>query len=233
MLDVQDLSAAYGLSEVLFGVSLRAGPGEGVALFGRNGAGKSTTLKCIMGLLRPTSGRIFFKGEAIAGLPLHRISRLGVGYVPEDRRLFGGLTVLENLEVGRRPDGRGADVFSVERMLEVFPALRALRHRKAGTLSGGEQQMLALARTLMGNPELLLLDEPSAGLAPPMAQALREHLRALKAGGRTILVAEQNVKFLASLADRAYVLEKGQIVYDGPMAPLVTNEGILRAHLAL
>ena len=232
MLEVQDLCAAYGPSEVLFGASLRAGPGEAVALFGRNGAGKSTALKCIMGLLRPTSGRILLMGKAIAGLPVHRISRLGVGYVPEDRRLFGELTVLENLEVGRRLDGGGVNVFTVERVLEVFPALRALRHRKAGTLSGGEQQMLSVARALMGNPELLLLDEPSAGLAPPVAQALRQQLRALKDDGRTILVAEQNVKFVASLADRAYVLERGQIVYDGPMAPLVADEGIRRAHLA-
>jgi len=233
MLEVQDLHAAYGLSEVLFGISLRAESGEAVALLGRNGAGKSTTLKCIMGLLRPKWGRIVFKGEAIAGLPPHRVSRLGIGYVPEDRRIFGELTVLENLEVGRRPDGRGGNGFSLERVFGLFPALRPLRDRKAGTLSGGEQQMLAVGRTLIGNPELLLLDEPSAGLAPTLVHVLQQHLRAVKAEGQTILIAEQNVKFVAPLADRAYLLEKGQIVYDGPMAELVADEEIRRAYLAL
>ena len=233
MLKVQTLHAAYGLSEALFGISLEAERGEAVTLLGRNGAGKSTTLRCIMGLLRPTSGHIFFKGQAIRGLPSHLVCRLGIGYVPEDRRIFGELTVLENLEVGRRANGRGGAAFTVERVFELFPALRALGNQKAGTLSGGEQQMLAIGRTLMGNPELLLLDEPSEGLAPAVVSTLQQQLRALKAQGQTLLIGAQNVKFVAPLADRAYVLEKGQIVYQGPMAELMAEERIRQVYLAL
>jgi branched-chain amino acid transport system ATP-binding protein len=233
MLKVHDLHAAYGLSEVLFGISLRAERGEIVSLLGRNGAGKTTTLKCIIGLLPPKAGRVLYKGEPIAGLPPHLISRRGIGYVPEDRRIFPDLTVFENLEVGRRPESVRPGEPPLERVLALFPALKALRHRKAGSLSGGEQQMLTIGRTLMGEPELLLLDEPSEGLAPVVAQALQRQTQTLKAQGLTIVVSEQNVKFVAPLADRAYIMEKGQIVYEGPMTDLVNNAEIRRQHLAL
>jgi branched-chain amino acid transport system ATP-binding protein len=233
VLSLDGVHAAYGLSEVLFGVSLEVREGEVVSLLARNGAGKSTTLRCIMGLLRPTAGSVRFRGEDLAGLPPHLVCRRGIGWVPEDRRIFKELTVLENLEVGRRPGPRGEARWTVERMLEVFPLLAPLRARRAGTLSGGEQQMLTIARTLMGNPDLLLLDEPSEGLAPLLVQGLQRQVLALKAGGQAILLSEQNLKFVGPVADRAYVIEKGRVVWSGPMAELLARDDVRRAHLAV
>jgi branched-chain amino acid transport system ATP-binding protein len=233
VLSLDEVHAAYGLSAALFGVSLEVREGEVVSLLARNGAGKSTTLRCIMGLLRPTAGRVRFRGEDLAGLPPHLVCRRGIGWVPEDRRVFKELTVLENLEVGRRPGPRGEVRWTVERVLEVFPPLAPLRGRRAGTLSGGEQQMLTIARTLMGNPDLLLLDEPSEGLAPILVRSLQQQVLALKAGGQAILLSEQSLKFVGPVADRAYIIEKGRVVWSGPMPELLAHEDVRRAHLAV
>lgn len=233
MLEVSDLEVFYGLSHILFGVSLHAGRGQVIALLGRNGAGKSTTLKAIMGLTPPAAGRIVFRGEDLAGKPAHVVCQRGIGFVPEDRRIFPDLTVRENLEVGRRP-GRGGDPrHGMERAFDLFPVLRALASRRGDTLSGGEQQMLAIARTLMGNPSLLLLDEPSEGLAPRVVQDVAEHLLRLKLEGITILLSEQNLRFAAEVSDRAYILEKGRIQYEGNMADLRANAEVRRKHLMI
>lgn len=231
MLEVTDLDAYYGLSHILFGVSLRADRGEVVALLGRNGAGKTTTLKAIMGLVPPARGRVMFRDEDLAGKPPHVICRKGIGFVPEDRRIFPDLTVRENLEVGRRVEGNGEDRWSAERAFELFPALKELARRRGDSLSGGEQQMLAIARTLMGNPALLLLDEPSEGLAPLVVQTMAEHILRLKQEGITILLSEQNLHFATRVSDRAYILEKGRIQYEGPMADLAATPEVLRRHL--
>jgi branched-chain amino acid transport system ATP-binding protein len=230
ILTVEALHAHYGLSHVLFGVSLEAAAGEVVALLGRNGAGKSTTLRSIMGLLTPRAGRVLFRGRDVTGWPPHRVCRLGVGFVPEDRRIFPGLTVRENLEVGRRP-AAAADAWTHEAIYDFFPVLGQRREQKGETLSGGEQQMLAIARTLMGNPEVLLLDEPSEGLAPVVVRTLLDRLLALKARGQTILLSEQNLRFATRLADRAYVLEQGRVRYAGTIGALMADEAVRRAHL--
>ncbi len=231
MLHVTGLDVYYGLSHILFGVSLRSARGEVVALLGRNGAGKSTTLKAVMGLVAPASGRVVFRGEDITGRPAHAICRKGIGFVPEDRRIFPDLTVRENLEVGRRPERNGDSRRSVERVLGLFPALRALLGRRGGSLSGGEQQMLAIARTLMGNPALLLLDEPSEGLAPLVLHSMVEHILRLKQEGIAILLSEQNLHFATRVSDRAYILEKGRVQYEGSMADLMATPEVLRRHL--
>ena len=229
MLELEGVEAGYGLSRVLHGVSLRAEAGEVVSLLGRNGAGKSTTLKSIVGLVAVSRGSIRFDGREITGRPTHAISRLGVGYVPEERRIFSDLTVAENLLVGRK----GTGAWGAERVYDVFPKLRELARRRAGSLSGGEQQMLTVARTLMGNPRVVLLDEPSEGLAPVIVRALGEQIAALKREGLTILLSEQNLKFAARLADRAYIIEKGIIRFDGPMAALMADEDLRRKYLTV
>jgi branched-chain amino acid transport system ATP-binding protein len=229
MLELEAVEGGYGLSRVLHGVSLRAEAGEGVSLLGRNGAGKSTTLKSIVGLVAVSRGSIRFDGREITGRPTHAISRLGVGYVPEERRIFSDLTVAENLLVGRK----GTGAWGAERVYDVFPKLRELAGRRAGSLSGGEQQMLTVARTLMGNPRVVLLDEPSEGLAPVIVRALGEQIAALKREGLTILLSEQNLKFAARLADRAYIIEKGIIRFDGPMAALMADEDLRRKYLTV
>ncbi len=229
MLELEGVEAGYGLSRVLHGVSLRAEAGEVVSLLGRNGAGKSTTLKSIVGIVAVSGGRIRFDGHEITGRPTHEISRLGVGYVPEERRIFSDLTVAENLLVGRK----GTGAWGAERVYDVFPKLRELAGRRAGSLSGGEQQMLTVARTLMGNPRVVLLDEPSEGLAPVIVRALGEQIAALKREGLTILLSEQNLKFAARLADRAYIIEKGIIRFDGPMAALMADEDLRRKYLTV
>ena len=229
MLELEGVEAGYGLSRVLHGVSLRAEAGEVVSLLGRNGAGKSTTLKYIVGLVAVSGGSIRFDGREITGRPTHEISRLGVGYVPEERRIFSDLTVAENLLVGRK----GTGAWGAERVYDVFPKLRELAGRRAGSLSGGEQQMLTVARTLMGNPRVVLLDEPSEGLAPVIVRALGEQIAALKREGLTILLSEQNLKFAARLADRAYIIEKGIIRFDGPMAALMADEDLRRKYLTV
>jgi branched-chain amino acid transport system ATP-binding protein len=232
VLEVEGLRAGYGPAEILFGVSLRLARGEVAALMGRNGAGKSTTLKAIMGLVPPRAGRVRFAGRDIAGLAAFRIARLGLGYVPEDRRIFTDLTVAENLEVGRRP-AEGRDPWTPERLFEVFPNLASMRTRRAAAMSGGEQQMLAIARTLMGNPEAVLLDEPSEGLAPVILELMADAVLSMKREGIAVLLSEQNFDFAAAVADRAYVIERGEIRYDGSMAALEADPALRAQHLSL
>ena len=231
ILAVEDLHTAYGLSRVLFGVSLRVAPGECVCLLGRNGVGKTTTMRSIMGLTPPSSGRVVWKGRDITREAPFRAAALGIGFVPEDRRIFADLTVWENLDVAARR--ARSDGFTIERVFDLFPALRELRDRSGGFLSGGEQQMLTIARTLMGNPELLLLDEPSEGLAPLVVDHLQEQIARLKSDGLTILLAEQNVDFSLNLADRVYVLEKGRIRFEGSAREFRENDSIRQQYLAL
>jgi branched-chain amino acid transport system ATP-binding protein len=233
ILEVNEIHTFYGLSHVLFGISLSIAEGEVVALLGRNGAGKTTTLRGIMGLTPPSRGNITFMGEEIQGKPPHAIARKGVALVPEDRRIFPDLTVRENLAVARRKPRGVAGGWSVERVYDLFSDLEKLDSRRGGHLSGGEQQMLAIARALMGNPRLLLLDEPSEGLAPLVVRRLAEQVRKLKEEGMTILVTEQNLKFALELSDRAYVLEKGQVRFEGSSQSLERNEEVRRAYLAL
>jgi branched-chain amino acid transport system ATP-binding protein len=228
-LELEAVEAGYGPSRVLHGVSLTARAGEVVSLLGRNGAGKSTTLKAIVGLVAVTAGSVRFEGRDITRRPTHEISRLGVGYVPEDRRIFGDLTVAENLMVG----AKGPGAWTTAQVYRFFPKLAELAGRRGGSLSGGEQQMLTVARTLMGNPRVLLLDEPSEGLAPVIVRALGEQIAALKREGLTILLSEQNLRFAARLADRAYIIEKGEIRFDGPMATLMEDEGLRRRYLTV
>jgi branched-chain amino acid transport system ATP-binding protein len=236
LLDLRDVHTAYGLSRVLFGVSLEIAPGECVCLLGRNGVGKTTTIRSIIGLTPPRQGRVVWKGADITGWPSYRVARAGVGFVPEDRRIFAELTVWENLDVARKAGGRGRGgdgSWTVERVFDLFPTLRTLTSRQGGFLSGGEQQMLTIARTLMGNPELLLLDEPSEGLAPLVVDHLQEQVARLKREGLTILLAEQNVEFSLALADRVYVLEKGAIRFSGPAARLRDDETLRHELLAI
>jgi branched-chain amino acid transport system ATP-binding protein len=212
---------------VLYDVSLAASAGEVVALLGRNGAGKTTTLRSIMGLLPPRAGHVRVRGRDVTGWPPYRVCRLGVGFVPEDRRIFADLTVEENLEVGRRParqNGPGGAAWTPESLYEFLPALAERRFQMAGTLSGGEQQMLTIARTLMGNPDVLLLDEPSEGLAPVVVRGLLDRLLALKARGQAMLLSEQNLRFATRLCDRAYVLEQGHVRYSGTIRDLEADE---------
>ena len=232
LLNVEDVHAAYGLSRVLFGVSIEVLAGECVCLLGRNGVGKTTTMRTVMGLLRPTSGRVRWKETDISGWSPHRIARAGIGFVPEDRRIFPELSVWENLDVAARA-ARRRGRWDIAAVFDLFPALSELRNRPGGHLSGGEQQMLTIARTLMGNPDLLLLDEPSEGLAPLVVATLLEKTRELKAQGLTILLAEQAVDFSLALADRVYVLEKGSIRHSGPAAQLRADAALRERLLAL
>src|SRR4029453_10950326 len=232
ILAVEDLHTAYGLSRVLFGVSLRVAPGECVCLLGRNGVGKTTTMRSIMGLTPPSRGSVLWRGRPITGWAPHRVARLGIGFVPEDRRIFAELTTWENLEVARRVPGRtGAG--TIDWVWEVLPKLAELRDRQGGFLSGGEQQMLTIARTLMLNPQLLLLDEPSEGLAPLVVDQLLERVGELKRQGLTIMLAEQGVDFSLALADRVYVLEKGAVRFSGAAAELRENPRLRDELLAL
>lgn len=232
VLSVRGLEAFYGAAQILFGVDLDLAAGEVVALTGRNGAGKSTTMKAVMGLLPRKRGTVTFLGADISHERPYRIARRGLGFVPEDRRIFGDLTVRENLEVGRLPRRAGAgEPWTVERVFDLFPNLGEARDRPAARMSGGEQQMLTVARTLMGNPVAILLDEPSEGVAPIVVEAMARTIRALKAEGTAILLAEQNLPFVASVADRAYVLEKGEVVFSGSMDALATDKRARRAYL--
>jgi branched-chain amino acid transport system ATP-binding protein len=212
MLEVRGLSAGYGRAQVLFDVALSAERGEVVALLGRNGAGKSTTLKAIMGLVPPLSGEVRFDGMRIDGREPHEIARLGLGYVPEDRRIFTDLTVAENLAVGRQPPRADAPSWTTDKLLALFPALARMLARPGGRMSGGEQQMLCIARTLAGNPKAILLDEPSEGLAPLIVEQVARVILELKQAGVTVLLAEQSARFTERVADRGYTLEKGQLV---------------------
>jgi branched-chain amino acid transport system ATP-binding protein len=253
LLDVKEIHTAYGLSRVLFGVSIDVRAGECVCLLGRNGVGKSTTMRSIIGLTPPQAGHVTWKGADITGWPPYRVARAGIGFVPEDRRIFAELTVWENLDVAAKrgsrdqrshaapgtghprsePSDHPSLQWSVDRVFDLFPKLRELSSRQGGYLSGGEQQMLTIARTLMGNPELLLLDEPSEGLAPLVVDHLQEQIALLKRGGLTILLAEQNVDFSLALADRVYVLEKGSIRFSGPSERLREDEALRHELLAL
>jgi branched-chain amino acid transport system ATP-binding protein len=212
MLEVRRLSAGYGRAQVLFGLELAVDKGEVVALLGRNGAGKSTTLKAVMGLIEARAGEIRFDGARIDGRPPHEIARLGLGYVPEDRRIFTDLTVAENLEVGRQAPRPGAPAWSTDKLMTLFPALRPLLGRRGGSLSGGEQQMLCIARTLAGNPKAILLDEPSEGLAPVIVDQVAAAILEMKWAGVAVLLAEQSARFTERVADRGYRLQKGEIL---------------------
>jgi branched-chain amino acid transport system ATP-binding protein len=233
LLQVDRLSAFYGRAQILFDVGLAVGHGEVVALMGRNGAGKTTTIRSIMGLVDSRRGTVRFDGADVTRLDPYRISRLGIGWVPEDRRIFTDLTVLENLEVGRRPPRPDAPAWSVERVFELFPNLREMPNRPGGRMSGGEQQMLTVARTLMGNPRLVLLDEPSEGVAPLIVEQMAKMIGELKKEGLAVLLSEQNVQFAAAVSDRVYVLEKGQVRFEGAMRELSANEEIRRQYLTI
>jgi len=232
LLAVEDIHTAYGLSRVLFGISFEIAAGECVCLLGRNGVGKTTTIRSVMGLTPPSSGRVLWQGRDITGWAPHQVARAGIGFVPEDRRIFAELSVRENLEVGVRA-ARRPGRWTIAAVGELFPVLRERRDQQGGFLSGGEQQMLTIARTLTGNPELLLLDEPSEGLAPLVVDTLRDKIGELKAQGLTILLAEQRVDFALTLADRVYVLEKGVIRYSGAAAELRRDKALLDRLLAL
>lgn len=233
MLSVAGLSAHYGRAHILDGVALEVGAGEVVVLLGRNGAGKSTTMKAIMGLVPPSGGSVRFLGQEIAGREPFEIARLGLGYVPEERRVFSELTVMENLEVGRKPAPPGLQAWTPERLFALFPSLGAMRDRPGGRMSGGEQQMLTIARTLMGNPRLVLLDEPSEGLAPVVVERMAEAIRALKAEGLSILLSEQNLHFARAVSDRATIIEKGRIRWDGTMAELMAAGEVREQYLSV
>jgi branched-chain amino acid transport system ATP-binding protein len=233
ILEVTGLDARYGRAQILHEVSLAVGAGEVLVLLGRNGAGKSTTLKSLIGLVRPAAGRIRFADADITGWEPYQIARAGLGYVPEERRIFADLTVMENLEVGRRPPRPGLAPWTPERVFALFPNLATMRNRQGARMSGGEQQMLTIARTLMGNPRLILLDEPSEGLAPVIVQQMAQTVAALKAEGMTVLLAEQNLRFATGVADRALVLERGRVAWAGTMAALAADEPARRSHLAV
>jgi branched-chain amino acid transport system ATP-binding protein len=232
LLQLEDVHAAYGLSRVLFGISLEVNEGECVCLLGRNGVGKTTTMRSVMGLTPPSAGRVRFKSRDITGWSPYRVARAGIGFVPEDRRIFAELSVWENLDVAQRAAARPGR-WSIATVTELFPVLDNLRDRQGGFLSGGEQQMLTIARTLMGNPDLLLLDEPSEGLAPLVVEALLAKIGELKAQGLTILLAEQGIEFSLALADRVYVLEKGAVRFSGSAASLRADRAALDQMLAL
>lgn len=232
MLEVEGIHTYYGLSHILFGVSLRVEAGEVVSLLGRNGAGKTTTLRSIIGLTPPRQGTIIFKGEDITGKAPYLLARMGIGYVPDDRRIFADLTVGENLEIAvKKPARNWGWEWDKERVYELFPVLKEKEFHKGGHLSGGEQKMLAIARALMGNPELLLLDEPTEGLAPLLVQALEEQIRKLKEFGLTVLLAEQNVRSALRLSDRCYVIDNGRIRFHGTVEELKENAEVRNKYL--
>ena len=238
LLQAAGLNAWYGAAQILFDVDLQVNRGEVVALMGRNGAGKSTTLKAIMGMLARRRGQVSFMGHDIARAEPHAIARAGLGFVPEDRRIFSDLTVMENLDVGRQParhwpDGSAAPTWTPEALFQLFPNLGEMPHRPGGRMSGGEQQMLTIARTLMGNPFLVLLDEPSEGVAPLIVEQMAQMIIALKTQGVSILLCEQNMHFAELVGDRAYVLEKGQIRHQSSMAALAANDEVRRAYLSM
>jgi len=230
MLQIEGIHTFYGLSHILFDVSLEVSKGEIVCILGRNGAGKSTTMKSVMGLAPPRQGSIRFQNRDITGVKPHQIARMGMGFVPDDRRVFFDLTVEENLEISERGVEK-PNSWDRYRVYEFFQPLRHIRSRKAGLLSGGEQQMLTIGRALVTNPDLLLLDEPTEGLAPILVGMLEDHILALKDSGLTILLAEQNQKTALNLSDRGYILDNGAIRYQGKIEDLRQNEEILRRYL--
>jgi branched-chain amino acid transport system ATP-binding protein len=233
LLEVENIHTAYGLIRVLFGISLKIEQGQVVTLLGRNGVGKTTTLRSIMGLTAPQTGSIKWMGNEIRGLPPYRIARMGIGFVPEDRRIFSDLTVWENLDVAIKSSGLNDTEWNMDRIFGLFPILKGIRNRRGGYLSGGEQQMLTIARSLMGNPKLLLLDEPSEGLAPVVIQELGEHITKLKQEKMTMLLSEQNSEFSLELSDRVYILEKGEVRFEGSVAEFMKDEETCRAYLTV
>jgi len=232
-LEVKDIHTSYGLSQVLFGITFDVESGEIVSLVGRNGVGKTTTMRSIMGLTRPGAGSVVFEGQEIAGLPAHKISKLGIGFVPEERRIFPDLTVWENLDIARRPAAAGQDPWDEERVFTLFPDLKEIPTRLGGVLSGGQQQMLTIARSLMGNPRLLLLDEPSEGLAPKVVENVRDQVKLLKESGLTIILAEQNLGFVLYLSDRVHILEKGEVKWSGATDDLKADKSIIEQYLTV
>jgi len=232
-LEVENINTFYGLSHILFDVSLKVDHGEVVVLLGRNGAGKTTTMRSIMGLTPPKQGKVKFNGQDITALAPYKVARLGLGFVPEDRRIFPDLTVQANLDVGRQKSRSQGKGWTVERIYELFPRLRELSGRRGGNLSGGEQQMLTIARTLMGNPDLILLDEPSEGLAPIIVKVLGDFIDLIKQEGMTVLLSEQNVKFALKHSDRAYIVDNGHIKYEGSIQDLQKDEEIKKRYLAV
>jgi len=234
ILEVEKLDAFYGQAQVLFEVSLKLQRGEIVALMGRNGAGKSTTLKAIMGLVPLRAERLQFAGRNILGMPTYRIARLGLGYVPEERRIFTDLTVYENLEVGAKMAvGSSRAAWTLERLFSIFPNLAEMKGRRASHMSGGEQQMLSIARTLMGNPDAVLLDEPSEGLAPVIVELMAIAVRRMKDEGIGVLLSEQNLAFASAVADRTYIIEKGAIRHEGSMAEIAADAALRDAYLTV
>ncbi len=238
MLAAEGLSAWYGAARILYDLSFEVGRGEVVALMGRNGAGKSTTIKTVMGLVAQRQGKVIFNGADISTLKPFEIARRGLGYAPEDRRIFVGLTVMENLDIGRQiqrcfADGRPAPAWTPEKLFAVFPNLAEMPNRLGGRMSGGEQQMLTVARTLMGNPLLVLLDEPSEGVAPVIVEQMANTIIELKKEGLSILLSEQNIHFARLVCDRVYVIEKGQIRWHGSMAQLDDNLDVQSAYLTV
>ncbi len=232
-LTLSNLTAGYGRAQVLFDVSLTLAAGEVVVLLGRNGAGKTTTMKAALGWIAPWSGEVKFHGTRIDGQSVHRNVRAGLGYVPEERRIFTDLTVAENLAVGEQPTRTGTAFWTRERVLELFPKLKEMLNRLGGQMWGGEQQMLTIARTLLGNPSVILLDEPSEGLAPVIVERIAEAITALKREGLAILLSEQNYHFAKLISDRAYVMENGAIKFSGTMAELAANDALRAKTLAL
>lgn len=233
MLEIEGLNAYYGRAHILHGVGFSMGRGEVLALMGRNGAGKSTTMKAVMGLVPPQAGRVTFEGYTIVGREPFEIARLGIGYVPEERRVFSELSVMENLSVAQRPKREGAPHWTPERLFQLFPNLGRMRDRPGGAMSGGEQQMLTIARTLMGNPKLVLLDEPSEGLAPVIVEEMAKTILALKSEGLSVLISEQNLHFAGSVADRATIIEKGLIRFTGTMDELKADEAVRAQYLSV
>lgn len=232
LLEVKDLNTFYEQSHILQGVSLNVGHGEIVCLLGRNGVGKSTTLKSIIGLVKPRSGEVFFKGQNVAGMPPHVIAKLGVGYVPEDRRIFPTLTLRENLLMGIKTGQKGnGDGWTIEKVYKYFPALQARDGQKGGHLSGGEQQMLTIARTLMGNPEVLLIDEPTEGLAPKIVETVEQVIQDIHQHNIPILLVEQNMRVALRLAGRIYVISKGKIVFQGTGQELKEADEVRQKYL--
>ncbi|WP_341988910.1 ABC transporter ATP-binding protein [Azorhizobium sp. AG788] len=232
-LEVSNLNSHYGPAHILFDVGFDVGAGEVVALLGRNGAGKSTTFRSVVGLVSQRTGQIRFEGEDVSRLPTYDIVRRGLGYVPEDRRVFTELTVEENFSVGRQPPRAGVATWTPERLYELFPNLGEMRTRLGGQMSGGEQQMLTIGRTLMGNPSLVLLDEPSEGLAPKIVEQMADAILTMKREGLSIVISEQNLHFAKLISDRAYIIEKGRIRFSGTMDELEANPEIRDAYLAV
>jgi branched-chain amino acid transport system ATP-binding protein len=233
ILEMKDVHTYYGTSHVLFGVSLDVDRGEVVCLMGRNGAGKSTTFRTVMGLTPPRGGAILFQGKDVTRLKVHTKARLGIGYVPEDRQIFPELTVRENLDIGRSSGIHRVDGWNIDRIYGLFPVLEKYDRKPGGQLSGGEQQMLTIARTLMGNPELVLLDEPTEGLAPVIVIALKEMILRLKEMGTTILLSEQNVKFAVKVSDRVFIIDNGAIRYNNDIKGFVEDERVQKRYLAV